>query len=706
MMDGVLLTIGAYRAEIITLYLLCSSSLILGITGKSLQDCRAWVSGWVLASMTTFILCRLPVIGLNSALNPDESQLIANASKFMTDMSTWRSVDTTSSGPINSFVLMWANALGGSGSFVTARLTLVAFLCAAWVMLFAATAGKPLLLRIVVGTLTMLCFSGASADLHYTSEAVSVALLALGLMVAARHINAAVGWRSLAIGAFALGLVPFAKLQAAPVAAVIGIWQFGYAAARGSGTQRIKNLAALGAGACLPAVALLVPLALTEGLQDFWNSYIVWAQLYVVPSLSFAQLVETVGSSSTYGFSGPIVELFFIGCLSVCACGVIGWICGLNRFHPRELQTLLLAAAVVLVSIFVVIRPGRMFPHYLYLLVIPSAFFAACSWGTRAARWRPFVAHGRLMRACQTAAVALCAASFLGAVLSFSEVMIIHPPLEVRAADRLFSAGNLLRDGDAARPRLLIWGWMPQWYVYSDAIPATRDIHTYNQMMPSILRSYFRSRLLQEVNTSPPEYIIDAAASGSFWYTNPSEDGLATFPALQQIVDTQYTRLSSNVETCPRVFISQNMTRALQERFMNLKNIRASAHLVSDGKAFSPEHINDNLFFETCVDRWLLPDGQKGSISFDLERPQPVGSILLLNTSNGAYSDRSTKNVRLTLSRQEKAVFSRDAAVRPWPFWTTLDVPDDLGDVEVVTIDVLDFVGRGGGLNEVRVRRR
>jgi hypothetical protein len=79
---------------------------------------------------------------------------------------------------------------------------------------------------------------------------------------------------------------------------------------------------------------------------------------------------------------------------------------------------------------------------------------------------------------------------------------------------------------------------------------------------------------------------------------------------------------------------------------------------------------------------------------------------MILNTSNGSANDRSTKNVRLTLSRQEKAVFSRDAAVRPWPFWTTLDVPDDLGDVEVVTIDVLDFAGRGGGLNEVRVRRR
>src|ERR1700731_3662244 len=148
MMGGALLVISAYRAEIITLYLLYSSMLILGISRKLLRDCRPWVSGWVLVSMATFILCRLPVIGLNSALNPDESQLIANASKFMTDMNTWRSVDTTSSGPINSFVLMWANALGGS-SFVTARLTLVSLLCTAWVMLFAATAGKPPLLRIV-----------------------------------------------------------------------------------------------------------------------------------------------------------------------------------------------------------------------------------------------------------------------------------------------------------------------------------------------------------------------------------------------------------------------------------------------------------------------------------------------------------------------------------------------------------------------------
>ena len=171
---------------------------------------------------------------------------------------------------------------------------------------------------------------------------------------------------------------------------------------------------------------------------------------------------------------------------------------------------------------------------------------------------------------------------------------------------------------------------------------------------------------------------------GDWMFRNSSVAGIATFPALQEMVDARYLLLSadSESESCPRTFALQGVAQSLRETFINLKGIRASGHLVSEGKAFSAEHANDNVFFETCVDRWLLRDGQKGFISFELERPQPVGSVMILNTSNGSANDRSTKNVRLTLRRQEKAVFSRDAAVRPWPFWTTLDVPDDLGDVE------------------------
>jgi hypothetical protein len=29
---------------------------------------------------------------------------------------------------------------------------------------------------------------------------------------------------------------------------------------------------------------------------------------------------------------------------------------------------------------------------------------------------------------------------------------------------------------------------------------------------------------------------------------------------------------------------------------------------------FSAEHISDHLLFETCVDRWLLPDAQTGFV--------------------------------------------------------------------------------------------
>ena len=127
---------------------------------------------------------------------------------------------------------------------------------------------------------------------------------------------------------------------------------------------------------------------------------------------------------------------------------------------------------------------------------------------------------------------------------------------EVTAVENVFSAGELLVDPAAGRGRMLVWGWMPQWYVWSGWSPATRDIITYNEIWPTPLRSYFRDRMMADLRNSPPDYIIDAVALGSFGFIDPAKDGLASFPELAAFVSADYLLLSaaSAEGSCPRAF--------------------------------------------------------------------------------------------------------------------------------------------------------
>jgi hypothetical protein len=121
---------------------------------------------------------------------------------------------------------------------------------------------------------------------------------------------------------------------------------------------------------------------------------------------------------------------------------------------------------------------------------------------------------------------------------------------EVTGAENVFGAGQLMVNPATGRGRMLVWGFMPQWYVWSGWMPATRDVVTYNQILPTPLRRYFRDRMMAELRNSPPEYIIDAVAPGSFGFINPEKDGLESFPELAAFVEKNYVLSSLKSLRC------------------------------------------------------------------------------------------------------------------------------------------------------------
>ena len=140
---------------------------------------------------------------------------------------------------------------------------------------------------------------------------------------------------------------------------------------------------------------------------------------------------------------------------------------------------------------------------------------------------------------------------------------------EVVAPETPFGYGGLLASPTGAKGRMLVWGWMPEFYVWSGWQPATRDAHTYNEIYPSPNRDFFRRRMMIELQANPPEYVVDAVAPGSFGFTDASEDGIASFAELSDFVAQRYVQINLDPASgCPRVYARNDVAKSLGDRYI------------------------------------------------------------------------------------------------------------------------------------------
>jgi hypothetical protein len=258
------------------------------------------------------------------------------------------------------------------------------------------------------------------------------------------------------------------------------------------------------------------------------------------------------------------------------------------------------------------------------------------------------------------------------------------------------------------RGRMLVWGWMPQWYVWSGLMPATRDILVYGQIWPTPARPYFRDRMMADLRDNPPDYIIDAVAPGSFGFIDPEKDGLATFPELAVFAAKDYVLLSaaSLRASCPRVYARKDLAAFIESRYAVPPRVHASSSLQAGTSTASASHVADDLEFESCPDAWLLPDGKLGEITMELADAQPIDAIEILNTRGGWRGNRAGKTASVLAYEGGNLVFDKKVRLLRFPYWSEIVVPDTISSIDSVVVRMESYAGVGGGLNEIRLRKR
>jgi hypothetical protein len=504
---------------------------VLAIASSAPRVSRAGFFGFLLLTALTVIALRLPGVYHPLPLNPDESQMLAQAMRFTVDPVPWRGVDSTSSGPLNSYVLMLSYLFGSAPSYVSGRLVGLALLLGtifATVATIAQWAGHWPARVVIVPLCALLAFESHHNFVHYTSEHLPILLLSGGVLLA---IGRPSMWRGVACGLL-FGLAPFAKLQATPIAiALLGVAIVGWLR---KGPRR-PAVALLVGAASIPTFTLGLLVA-TGALRDFWLSYVMFGAHFTRGMLSPWQLVHLAYVDRT----------FFAWLASSALLLAIGILHALLRRRSavlRDRAAVLAWLVYMVVCLFVVMWPGRRYPHYLLLLVHPVTLGLGLVAG-----WT-LVDRSEERGDVRTQHWA-CAAAGAAAAL------IVTALLLERVRPFVGSAARFQGEPDSEAARILsslpartlsVWGWMPEYYVLTGLVPATRDAITESMILPGPEKEYFRERYLSDLKAEMPDVFVDAVVEGGFAgsreFRDPQISGHRTFPKLAEFVGENYVRV-------------------------------------------------------------------------------------------------------------------------------------------------------------------
>jgi hypothetical protein len=527
---------------------------------------------------------RLRSLMYNGEINVDESMILAQAMKYLSDPMPWRSVVGGSSGPLNTWVLLWAPLLGLKLGYLAARIT--GILCI-FALLFGTIlglseiAGRRLALVAAMPATTLLLSTLNLDFLHFSSEQFPSALCAWIVYLIARQRKRTSRTRAYLLG-FLTGALPFTKLQVAPagvllfVFGIIIIW-----ATKDTTLSKNRNtLAQILGGLTVPALILL-PVTAAGVWPDFM-------EFYIQSGLRYSNSGQRISALDFLFKSVPDFSAFFTVLIAASVGALL--LQSVRRptrfFSPSNLLQGAGLLSLFGVMLYGILRAGFGFPHYLMLLIGPSTL--AAGWlasdlfndqslpSTLPLETQPSLGASVLTtptpkakKAAHTPKIT-SPPSFaphteasqnkrLGLGIVFLSVFLCL--FQARSAFAIYSQNkqflgswgqetNPIADAlkQMAKPgdSLCIWGWYAKLHVFTQLRPATRfaagnlEVDLNPEANPT-LRAF-----LSDVQTSKPAFFVDASDEFVFPGSSPgSQPRYHTFPEFSRWIQSEYTLIGS-----------------------------------------------------------------------------------------------------------------------------------------------------------------
>jgi hypothetical protein len=511
------------------------------------------------------IAARWPTWFYEYELNPDESWLIAGALRLHIDPIPWRSVDLTTSGPLNSFILLLPYAVSskityGAEHMISTGLIAISLIC--WYWSIKLLRGQKLAVTFIIPILFFFVFAKSLDFIHYSTELLPITLISFAVLVSIYP-----GKRNFFtpfLAGVLLGCVPFSKIQAAPLALLMFVILYFRETKLAQSWGSLKGMAHIVGGATVPLV-FAITLFATDSQDDAWRSYIL----------------------SNIGLSGRPMELGkFIGYLThtdfvldavLFVLVMITLTAQFSSFKKLPLEKtrsleLFGGFSYLALTIYVIWKAGNPWGHYLLFLLSGSVYLAtiisdnnvferritsACHWSEKLAAPYKKLTTICILLVCVIACVKIRPAS-----------LIYGPWHRTEQQQGVALISEITNAFLGSNRGLAVWGYMPQYYALTSSVPATRDVITQMQVWDNPQIGYYRKRYLADFMRNPPDVIVEASGKGNFYFIYHPLSSIAEFPELHAYVSSHY-RLLADLAPCfftpgTRIYLSQHRAEDLK----------------------------------------------------------------------------------------------------------------------------------------------
>ena len=506
----------------------------------------------VLGSRAVFIFlifaalfaCRWPVLLLPFELNIDESQMVAQAHRLTVDPVPWSSADFVTGDPLLSYALILVRPFGFGFDYLGARVVGLMCIWAATVFLYLSVKvkwGDRIARAAVCPMMFFYCWVSYPDFLHYFSEHLSVALIAVAIYLGLWAFSDS---KRVNLGLFSsgvcLGAVPFAKLQGAPVGAFMFLIVVIAVFRRLESRERLRALAGFILGGVLIPALIFGVVAADSILGDFWISFLRISGLYGEGLLMPGKWIEYLTTSEEFFY-------YLLGIGAVVVPGLVFLLSWGRDLLKERRGWVVIVFGFLLVSIFLVLKPGRAYWHYFHFLVAPLCITAAFMLHLLLDYWeRLQFKEKKSILVSKGIVLAFLFATTLPLVLVTGKSWLRLLGNEedpkhfaIGSAKSYFDSPRTLLEKKIAEvsrsdDSLIVWGRYPSFYVRTGLVPATRYATTgplmQNRDDVQISQErweYFRARFLEDLERSRPPFFIDSIRASAAFGT-PDQRGTET----------------------------------------------------------------------------------------------------------------------------------------------------------------------------------
>lgn len=645
-----------------------------------------------------------------SYLDPDEMQMGANSLRLIGTKIDMGAFDGTSSGVLNSLILCWPNLLNLDVTYISIKITsllLIIFITILTYKIIKIISNKTIATIFIIPLIIFYAFTKDPHYLHYSSELLSVTILLLSLYLLFYQIKKQKDINQCSnkitfLTLFLLGSIPYAKIQFVLPAIAIALIYFIFIY-----KKKIlrKHFIMFFIGGILTSVIFLLPLYQTNNLENFFISNFQWSIDYIVTNTTTE--VKNITSSET--LQGRPINKYFYHLKNNSGLHLLYFysffilfgsllIMKKEIFNKYNYLIILLILITILVSI---ILPARLHRHYLHSLFPFMSIFASIVIN---------ISYNFLDKNFRVFFIRFFGIFFIIGLIIFSALLYKEEKNSYVKTQSYFNSFSFNKFNNPNLFQYLkvdnlsglyVYGWMPHLYILSNLMPAASETHTYNQIVNSKSRPYYRKRAMRDIIKADPDLIIDTVNGKSFVLSNPKMN-ISNFPELQSFITKNYLKInkSSLNINCAHNYLKRDKYNLLKKYLIEFSSIKSSS---SYNDEFKSSNVNDfSVTEDTCVDYWMLPDHQLGNIVIKFKKEELVKRILILNTQNSNLFDRSTNEIEVNLFNMNSIIKSYKIKVNPYPYWTEVILKKPINS-EYIKINILSYKGKGAGLNEIKV---